>query len=644
MLILIALLINPIMLFAQPDSAVTVVGSGIPAPLIQAFASAANVKVDLNVTGTDQGFATFCQGKADLTTATRALTKAEETACNQNNVGFLEFVLGYDIMAVIANPATNFGQCLTTDQLNGLFAPSSTVTNWNAIAAGNPDIPLTFFTTANNTTSYTLLDSLVEGVGLRPDVTTLASGADIVDKVSSTNGALGVVSLPAALAAGSKVNILQLNTTTEGCAAPSAATVEGRTYSGAYTLYAYANAAAQAKFAPLFTAAFAADNSATITSSGFVPSSTDIYTQDNQILTGSQTGRQFSKDVTAFHIPANLVGTINIAGSAVGSDYVKTLTDDFTKQYAGVTVKQTILGEPDGIRRLCNGEVDLISAYGGLTPDQQSNCTANYITPEIFTMGYQAVVVLGHGDFLTCLTKDELATVWNATSAKTITNWNQVNSSFPDQAMTLVAPPMGDVFADLLMIQTTGVAAPIRDDEAELKADPTYRTEAISNVPGGMTYMSWQDYQGLAPDVAARATLIGVDAGKGCVTPSEATIADGTYLLARPLNLIANRVSMARQEVQSLLWFIATDTNYPVIGTSGFTPISFSALPDLRDRLQQTYVQAAKDAAEAAVRAAQATPEATGEATAVATAEPTAQATAETTTSPTAEATAAVGG
>ncbi len=70
MLILIALVINPIMLFAQEETPITVVGSGIPAPLIQAFATSASANVSLNVTGTNNGFTAFCGGSADLTTAT----------------------------------------------------------------------------------------------------------------------------------------------------------------------------------------------------------------------------------------------------------------------------------------------------------------------------------------------------------------------------------------------------------------------------------------------------------------------------------------------------------------------------------------------------------------------------------------------
>ncbi|MCC6805380.1 MAG: hypothetical protein IT319_21045 [Anaerolineae bacterium] len=84
----------------------------------------------------------------------------------------------------------------------------------------------------------------------------------------------------------------------------------------------------------------------------------------------------------------------------------------------------------------------------------------------------------------------------------------------------------------------------------------------------------------------------------------------------RPLNLIVNRISMARQEVQSLLWYLASDANYSLLASSGFTGIAFADLPNLRDWLQRTYAQAAVDAAEAAARAAEATPEVTPEATA----------------------------
>jgi phosphate transport system substrate-binding protein len=232
LLILIVLLIHPIMLFAQDDSAVTAVGSGIPAPLLQEFATLASVTLNLTVTGTDNGFAAFCRGEADITTATRAISVDEETACAETGVSFLEFVLGYDIMAVIASPSSDFGTCLTTDQLNALFAPSSDSTNWNQVDAENADIPLSFYVPPDNTATFALLDNLVEGVGLRSDVNILPDDTAITDAVSTTPGAIGVVSLPNAQLAQDSVTILDLSTTSAGCSPPSPETVQGRTYTG----------------------------------------------------------------------------------------------------------------------------------------------------------------------------------------------------------------------------------------------------------------------------------------------------------------------------------------------------------------------------------------------------------------------------
>ncbi len=616
MLILIALVIKPIMIFAQENSTVTVVGSGILAPLIQAYAADANVDIDLNVTGTNSGFAAFCRGEADVTTATRSISTDEESACRANGVSFLEFVLGYDVMAVIANPSTDFGQCLTTDQLNALFAPSSIATNWDEIGTESSDIPLSLYVPPDNTTPFALLDSLVEGVGLRNDLTSLDSDSAVIFAVSSTSGALGVVSLLDARAAGDAVTLLDLNTTTVGCASASAENAAGRTYDGAYTLYAYANADRAEAVTPLLDAAFAGDN-ATTTDQGFVAASGDALAQDRQITADVQTGRQFTKEVTAFEIPANLAGTINIAGSATGADYVKAVTGTFVQQYPGVTINQTNLGEPDGVRRLCNGEADLISAIHALSSDEQNNCDANNIPTESYYLGSQAVVIVGNGDFLTCLTTDELATVWNATSQDTITNWNQVNASFPDLPITLVAPSLGDPYADLLMIGATGIADPTREDFAETKTSAVYRSAAVGNVEGAMTYMSWLDFQNLAADTQASAQVVAI--GSDCVTPNAETISDGTYPLSRPLMLIVNRLSMAREEVQSLLWTIASDANFSQLQSSGYTGLSFSALPDLRDNLEQTFIIAKNDL----VQRANATPEPTAEATAQATAEST---------------------
>ena len=572
------------------------------------------MNAEVSVTGTNNGFAALCAGEADITTATRAIS-SDEANCAAAGVSFLEFVLGYDVLAVITNPDAP-AACLSTLQLNTIFAPSSSVTNWNQVDTANADLPLSLYVTPDNTSTFTLLDSLVEGVGVRDDATTAASSDEIVSAVSSTSGALGVTSLPAALAAGDSVKIIDLNTTTAGCAAPSAQNAQGRTYTAAYVLYTYANNASISAVEPILTAATGEGSADTITEQGFVPPTDAVAAQNQDILANDLTGRQFSQAVTEFDIPENLVGVLNIAGAASGSEYLTAVTAAFVQQFPGVTLNQTIGGQPDGFTKLCDSSVDLIDAFTELPADQAEACASNSVAPETFNLGSTPVVLLGNADFLTCLTTAEVANLWGAASGGTVTNWNQINPAFPDLPITLVAPALGDSYSDLLMMTASGGQnLPIRADFAETHDDASYRAIAIGNVEGGVTYTNWQDFQDLTDAAQANVQVLGVDAGSGCVTPSVDAVADGSYALARPLDLIVNRLSMARQEVQALLWYMASDANYSLLADNGVVGLSFSDLPALRDRLQQLFTQAAEEAAQAAIDAANATPEATSEAT-----------------------------
>ena len=92
MLILITLLITPVLLYAQEDTTITSVGSGIAGPALQALveASGTEAAVDFQVTGTNSGFAALCAGEADLTTATRAITSAENNACQEAGAAYMK--------------------------------------------------------------------------------------------------------------------------------------------------------------------------------------------------------------------------------------------------------------------------------------------------------------------------------------------------------------------------------------------------------------------------------------------------------------------------------------------------------------------------------------------------------------------------
>jgi phosphate transport system substrate-binding protein len=619
---LIALLLNASILFAQENN--TAVGSGIIAPIVQAAAETSGTDVTVSVTGTDRGLAAFCQGEADLALATRPLSETDGLNCSASGVNFLELLAGYNAIALVSSPDATFNQCLTSDQLRSLLAPSAQgqVTDWSQVNAENPSSPITIVAPPDTVPAYAALDSLVEGVGIRSDVQIAQTDEAAISQVSSNSNALGIVSYASAAQAGEALRILQLNTSAAGCTAPSLETIEGREYAGAERLFVYVNSTSLSKpgLTDLLNSAFSEDAAGIVSSLGFVAPSANTYAIDQQVIAETQTGRQFTRDVDAFTIPSGLAGTVNLGGSPSDGDYIQTVTTAFTTAQPGVTLNQSYLGEPDGFRRLCNGELDITVAFSDLSSEQADNCSANNVEPFPVDLGRQAVVLVANAasDYLTCLTTDQLNTLWNASSAGTITTWNQISAEFPDTAFTLFAPQPGNVYTDILMTALTGSAAPTRID-TQLDDDAAYRAAATANVEGALTYMSWPEYQTIQQSGQENVALLGVDSGSGCVQPSEATIGDGSYALSRALRLIVNRSTLARPEVQSLLWFIASDENYTSISSSGLVGLSFGDLADLRFTLQETFAQvtaelaqvAPESTAEATMEAEAATPEAT---------------------------------
>jgi len=614
MLALLALLIAPMLLLAQEDVSLSVVGSGIVTPLLEEVANTSGAALDITVTGTNNGFASFCRGEGDLAATTRPISGDEDGNCLRSGITYLELVVAHNMVAVVTHPENTFAECLTTDELNALFAPSSLNINWNQINAEFPDTPLSLNVPAQNTPTFALLDSVVEGDGIRIDASILSS-EEIISTVNATPGTVGVVSLSEALAGG--VKILELNAGDAGCAAPSAETLEGRTYTAGQRLFVYVNANNLEKpgLTEFLNALVGENTAVNAETMGFTAATAAAYENDRAILTEGRRGREFSADVTGFNILPSVSGTVNIGGSAAGASYLNAVTIAFSTQYAGVTGNVTIEGEQAGIRRLCNGELDLIAVTGDLTQEQQDNCAANNITLTPIDLGHQAVVLLANGasPYLTCLTTAELGTVWNA--ASTLTTWDQVRAGFPATAPTLFAPSTINWVTDVLLQKTIGLTGINRID-IELDDDPLYRAAATANVEGAITYMNWTEYQTVLGNDQANIQVVGVDAtgsGDACVQPTETTIADGSYPVSRPIRLLVNNVALARPDVQSVLWFAASDAQYGLITAEGLTGLSFNALADLRQSLQDAFLAAQLAAAERAanpVPVAESTPEA----------------------------------
>jgi phosphate transport system substrate-binding protein len=611
MLILLALILVPILSAAQ-DSGLSLVGSAAVIPLVETFAASLdNVMLTSTVTGTGGGLQQLCAGSADIAAASRAISADETALCESAGISYLELLIAHNLIAFITNPQNDFVQCVTADNLNAIFSPSSQLTNWNTLTADNPDQPLALFVPPADTAAFSILDRVIDGDGVRGDIRYAADDA-IIAAVSENAGALGVVSLKAAMNANDRVRILNVNANAiQGCVAPDADSVEQRFYPAADSWFIYVNAASLDKpgLTDLLNAITSDEAAAVVENSGFSAPSAAVVESNRAVVEKGEGGVQFSGDVT-FTIPASVAGQVNLVGTVAGRDYAQSVIASFTGQYPGVSVNSQLKGEVDGLRRLCNGEADIALTTNDLSAEQTRNCTDNNITPVKLDLAARSVVLVANGGspFLACLTTEQIATIWGAASSGSVTAWNQVNTAFPEQPMTLFGPNTGATEADLLMLKAAGANTPVRAD-TEQSSDALYRAAAVANVEGGLTYMTWAEYQRVLANNQSRIQLVAVDAGAGCVTPDESSMASD-YPLSQSFKLIINQSALTRTEVQSFLWFVFSDANYTLFQDAGLIGPRFGTLPAQREALVSAF-----DAALMAVQAAvETTPEPTSEA------------------------------
>lgn len=96
-------------------------------------------EVSIASVGTGAGFERFCAGEADIANASRSIAPGEIDACAANGVTPVEFRVGTDALAVVVNPANDFVQDVTLDELRVIFTEAEL---WSDVRAEWPSEPI----------------------------------------------------------------------------------------------------------------------------------------------------------------------------------------------------------------------------------------------------------------------------------------------------------------------------------------------------------------------------------------------------------------------------------------------------------------------------------------------------------------------
>ena len=162
-------------------------------------------------------------------------------------------------------------------------------------------------------------------------------------------------------------------------------------------------------------------------------------------------------------------------------------------------------------------------------------------------------------------------------------NWNDASAlgaelggahaPYPDAPLVITAPGEESGTYDTFVEFVIEDLAEEREQDAAARAD--YQASAndnviVENIAGNPTSLGWVGY---AFYVENADTLKAVDiAGDaGCVTPSDASIADGTYPLSRALYIYVNTDKAAEsQELTDFVDYFLSDEGLAAVGDAGY--------------------------------------------------------------------------
>ncbi|HWI21496.1 MAG TPA: PstS family phosphate ABC transporter substrate-binding protein [Baekduia sp.] len=247
-----------------------------------------------------------------------------------------------------------------------------------------------------------------------------------------------------------------------------------------------------------------------------------------------------------------LSGSIKIDGSSTVAPFATAAAELFNEDNPDVKVTVGASGTGGGFEKFCAGETDISDASRPIKDDEEVPvCEKAGVTySEVQVANDGIAVVSNPNDKVDCLTTDELKKIWNKDSkVKTLAD---VKSGAPDTALKLYGPGTDSGTFDFFTKEINGEEGVTREDY-EASEDDNVLVTGVSNDDGGFGYFGFSYYE----QNQDKLNLVGVDAGDGCVKPSQATIQDGSYKpLARPLFMYPSAKAIARPEVKAFMDFV----------------------------------------------------------------------------------------
>lgn len=261
-------------------------------------------------------------------------------------------------------------------------------------------------------------------------------------------------------------------------------------------------------------------------------------------------------------------------------------------------------GTGDGFALFCNGETDVNNASRPIGDSEAETCAENGVEWVELLVAYDGLTVITapENDAVDCLSFLDLYALLGPES-QGFHRWSdadplaaELEAAFGDAFGAPHAPyPAGD-----LVVTAPGeesgtfdtfvelVIGPIADERG---TDHTTRPDYVASpndnvilegISGTTTSLGWVG-MAFAEESAGFVRQLAVDGGAGCVVPSDESVADGSYPIARPLFVYVNLDRAERSAaVRSFVDFYLGDTGLDMASEVGYVRLTASQAAESR--------------------------------------------------------------
>ena len=249
---------------------------------------------------------------------------------------------------------------------------------------------------------------------------------------------------------------------------------------------------------------------------------------------------------------SDLSGTIVVSGSSTVEPISIAVSEDFRAANPGVDISVDGPGTGDGFELFCNGETDVNDASSKIKDEQIASCEEGGVEFIELRVGNDGISMMTNeaNDAIECVTLADIYALAGPES-QGVDNWSDAQdladelgttSELPDAPLNIVGP--GEESGTFSSFVELAIEEFNEDRGQDATTRPDYQASADDNViiqgiQGSDTSFGWVGFA-FARE-ADGVKLLDVDGGDGCVTPTDDTIADGSFPLSRPLFIYVNK-------------------------------------------------------------------------------------------------------